>query len=291
MKKLYLLTLTAAVALSAGAAPTSMIEGISMPAKELRHTKAETVADVSSIMMENSKGAMSVSAIRKADASTSITGSWQIDFWDLLWSDSTKEIYTVDYTCEAQGEYYVFQCDDVKFYPFILESGTAANTYDMKWVIFAETTDGDFVTQEPFWVNPETREAIDVQILTLDYDPATGVMSYREQWGLFWGVYDNTYELRGYIDGFVVSGMKKEGVGNGDGNGDDNGGNGDDNGDDNGGDNGDDNGDDSAVATVGAEELGAVRYFNLQGVEVANPENGSIVICRQGSKATKMIVR
>lgn len=33
-----------------------------------------------------------------------------------------------------------------------------------------------------------------------------------------------------------------------------------------------------------------VRYFNLQGVEVANPAEGQIVIKRQGSKATKVIM-
>ena len=44
---------------------------------------------------------------------------------------------------------------------------------------------------------------------------------------------------------------------------------------------------------VGIEELGAdtgaVEYYNLQGVKVANPENG-IFIKKQGSKATKVIL-
>ncbi len=32
-------------------------------------------------------------------------------------------------------------------------------------------------------------------------------------------------------------------------------------------------------------------YYNLQGVEVANPEAGQLVICRQGDKATKKIIK
>lgn len=35
----------------------------------------------------------------------------------------------------------------------------------------------------------------------------------------------------------------------------------------------------------------AKRYFNLQGVEIANPEAGQIVIVKEGNKATKTIVR
>ena len=35
----------------------------------------------------------------------------------------------------------------------------------------------------------------------------------------------------------------------------------------------------------------APRYFNLQGVEVSNPERGSMVIKVQGNKATKMLVK
>lgn len=44
----------------------------------------------------------------------------------------------------------------------------------------------------------------------------------------------------------------------------------------------------SGVANVEAE--GAVEYYNLQGVRVANPENG-IFIKRQGNKATKVLVK
>lgn len=38
-------------------------------------------------------------------------------------------------------------------------------------------------------------------------------------------------------------------------------------------------------------ENAPVRYFNLQGMEVANPEAGQLVIKKQGSKTTKLIVR
>ena len=34
-----------------------------------------------------------------------------------------------------------------------------------------------------------------------------------------------------------------------------------------------------------------VEFFNLQGVRVDNPEAGRLVIKRQGSKVTKMVVR
>ncbi len=34
-----------------------------------------------------------------------------------------------------------------------------------------------------------------------------------------------------------------------------------------------------------------VEYFNLQGVRVANPEAGQLVIKRQGSTVTKIVVR
>lgn len=51
------------------------------------------------------------------------------------------------------------------------------------------------------------------------------------------------------------------------------------------------------IPTAGVEgviadsENAPVRYFNLQGMEVANPEAGQLVIKKQGSKTTKLIVR
>lgn len=49
--------------------------------------------------------------------------------------------------------------------------------------------------------------------------------------------------------------------------------------------------DDSAVAEIGADDANAsVEYFNLQGMKVANPENG-LFIRRQGSKTSKVIMK
>lgn len=49
-------------------------------------------------------------------------------------------------------------------------------------------------------------------------------------------------------------------------------------------------GEGAAVAGVEADENAPVEYYNLQGVKVANPENG-IFVRRQGSKATKVIIK
>ncbi len=46
----------------------------------------------------------------------------------------------------------------------------------------------------------------------------------------------------------------------------------------------------SAVAAVEASENAPVEYFNLQGIRVANPENG-IYIRRQGSSVSKVLVK
>lgn len=46
----------------------------------------------------------------------------------------------------------------------------------------------------------------------------------------------------------------------------------------------------AGVADVVIDENAAAEYFNLQGVRVANPENG-IFIRRQGNKATKVLVK
>lgn len=48
----------------------------------------------------------------------------------------------------------------------------------------------------------------------------------------------------------------------------------------------------SGVEEIGAEEMNApVKYYNLQGVEIAAPAKGELVIKKQGSKAIKAIVR
>lgn len=47
----------------------------------------------------------------------------------------------------------------------------------------------------------------------------------------------------------------------------------------------------SGVADVEAAENAPVEYYTLQGMKVANPAAGSIVICRQGSKVSKLIVK
>lgn len=48
---------------------------------------------------------------------------------------------------------------------------------------------------------------------------------------------------------------------------------------------------DNGVEGIEFDENAPVKYFNLQGVEVANPAKGQLVIKTQGSKAQKMIVR
>lgn len=47
----------------------------------------------------------------------------------------------------------------------------------------------------------------------------------------------------------------------------------------------------SGIENVVAEENAPVEYYNLQGVRVADPQPGTLVIRRQGSKVSKMIVR
>lgn len=47
---------------------------------------------------------------------------------------------------------------------------------------------------------------------------------------------------------------------------------------------------DSAVAEIEAEAEGEVAYYNLQGMKVAEPENG-LYIKVQGKKATKVLIR
>lgn len=49
--------------------------------------------------------------------------------------------------------------------------------------------------------------------------------------------------------------------------------------------------DDSGVADIVIDENAPVEYYNLQGVRVANPAQGELVIIRQGSKAMKSIIR
>lgn len=46
----------------------------------------------------------------------------------------------------------------------------------------------------------------------------------------------------------------------------------------------------SAIEDVEVESAEAVEYYNLQGVKVANPENG-LYIMKQGNKATKVLVK
>lgn len=46
----------------------------------------------------------------------------------------------------------------------------------------------------------------------------------------------------------------------------------------------------TGISSIDAEN-GAVEYFNLAGVRVANPEKGSMVIARQGGRVVKMIIR
>ena len=47
----------------------------------------------------------------------------------------------------------------------------------------------------------------------------------------------------------------------------------------------------NGISVVEADENAPVEYFNLQGVRVDNPAAGQVVIKRQGTKATKTIVR
>ncbi len=46
----------------------------------------------------------------------------------------------------------------------------------------------------------------------------------------------------------------------------------------------------ASVGEIAVDENAPVEYYNLQGVKVANPENG-IFICRQGSKTSKVVMK
>ena len=46
----------------------------------------------------------------------------------------------------------------------------------------------------------------------------------------------------------------------------------------------------SGVTGIEADANADVEYFNIQGVRVANPDNG-IFIRRQGSKVEKVVIR
>lgn len=46
-----------------------------------------------------------------------------------------------------------------------------------------------------------------------------------------------------------------------------------------------------AIETVDADSNAAVEYFTLQGVRVAEPAAGSIVICRRGTEVSKILVK
>ena len=45
------------------------------------------------------------------------------------------------------------------------------------------------------------------------------------------------------------------------------------------------------VAADLLDENAPVEYFNLQGIRVANPEAGQLLIKKQGAKAQKLIIR
>lgn len=45
-----------------------------------------------------------------------------------------------------------------------------------------------------------------------------------------------------------------------------------------------------SVDEITVDENAPVEYYNLQGVRVANPENG-LYIRRQGSKVTKVLIK
>lgn len=47
----------------------------------------------------------------------------------------------------------------------------------------------------------------------------------------------------------------------------------------------------AGVSEVAADSNAPVKYYNLQGMEVVNPEAGQIIIKKQGSKTTKFVVK
>lgn len=49
--------------------------------------------------------------------------------------------------------------------------------------------------------------------------------------------------------------------------------------------------DTNSVEMIGTEENAPVEYFTLQGMRVVNPEKGQILVKRQGSKVSKVVVR
>ena len=47
----------------------------------------------------------------------------------------------------------------------------------------------------------------------------------------------------------------------------------------------------TGIADITVDENAAVEYFNLQGIRVAQPEQGGIYIRRQGNSVSKVLVK
>lgn len=207
MKKLYLFTLSLAVALTAAAAPLKMRSEVSNMLPDYQNRGKELKANFEKaeqpIVKKSVKAHKAVmKSLRKVDAGESLAGRWEVVYIDDMFQSSTGESYTVAYNAKmytdpVYGDYYTFTTANQNFLPFIIDTGILENQYEIMYQAVAEFTTGEYLGQQGFYIaNNQLQRPAE---LMLDYDSTTGELSYgNAEWGIIWPVLDS--ELTSEID-------------------------------------------------------------------------------------------
>ena len=217
MKKLYLFTLSLAVALTAAAAPLKMRSSLETRViSDVEPRGTERVHNFESTAKSDVKKArnLAMKSIRKVEGDQeSIEGQWVVKFVDDQFQGSTGSIITTIYVAtlesDDEGEYYYFE-NPAGLPPMILVDGTLENTYDLDFALVAYATYQGVryqIAQAPFYAVGD--QLADVDSMTLTFDPATGELTYDAYWGVLWEMYTLDDEFFGYWTGYSVNSFEK----------------------------------------------------------------------------------
>lgn len=200
-------------------------------------------------------------------AGESLQGQWNFSFGDYYFSDSTGGTINVVYNASLndQGE---LEFEDVEEYrlPFIATYDESTSKLTFVKAFIGEVKDGNrtrYVYQQPFHFDYDIYDMIETDELVGTFNASNNLLSFEKDNGLQWIMYmDKAGTIvisNGYIDiqdfeSAVKLSNSEDGVEN-----------------------------------VFLESDSPVEYFNLQGIKLAEPTKGEIIIVKKGNQVQRVL--
>lgn len=206
---------------------TPVKEFISIPAKKAKvvtqlsdiattKTLNQTLAPQKTAPGQNSSIKMGKKlSARKIDG-TGIEGSWVFTFYDILLEGATFDYVDVTFICSYNSQYDVYFFEDPTNYELPImatyDASTNVLTFPSEIIGTVQTEEGVmYFSQEFSTLDPNASELVELDELTVTFNPATKSLDFDGYDIIEWGAYSDTgtqYQYQGTFWAYVMDGAE-----------------------------------------------------------------------------------